>query len=125
MSYLQHQKGGNIKQLVKLHKRPSRDARLKIVNNFKRSFDKILLKGGIKTGTFHDIRRIVISMWFANGMNEYEVMRLAEHSNFATTHKFYLAVAADLVDHARVTTDQGLHQKMVRFDTPPFEAKKG
>jgi len=27
MSYLQHQKGGDMKQLVKLHKRPSRDGR--------------------------------------------------------------------------------------------------
>jgi len=96
------------------------DARLKVVNNFKRSLDKILLKAGVKTGTFHDIRRTVISMWFANGMSEYEVMRLAGHSDFATTHKFYLAVADDLVDRARVATAQGLRQKLVRFGTPLF-----
>jgi integrase len=96
------------------------DARLKVVNNFKRSFDKILRKAGVKKGTFHDIRRTVISMWFANGMSEYEVMRLAGHSDFATTHKFYLAVADDLVDRARVATAQGLRQKLVRLGTPPF-----
>ena len=90
------------------------DSRLKVVNNFKRSFDKILRKAGVKTGTFHDIRRTAISMWFANGMSEYDVMTLAGHSSFATTHKFYLAVADDLVHRARLATAQGLCQKMVQ-----------
>ncbi len=90
------------------------DSRLKVVNNFKRSLDKILRKAGVKTGTFHDIRRTAISMWFANGMSEYDVMTLAGHSSFATTHKFYLAVADDLVDRARIATAQGLCQKMVQ-----------
>jgi len=93
------------------------DSRLKVVNNMKRSFDKILRKAGVKTGTFHDIRRTAISMWFANGMSEYDVMTLAGHSSFATTHKFYLAVADDLVHRARVATAQGLRQKLVRFGT--------
>jgi len=101
------------------------DSRLRVVNNFKRSFDKILLKAGVKTGTFHDIRRTAISMWFANGMSEYEVMRLAGHSDFSTTHKFYLAVADGLIDRARVATAQGLRQKLVRFGTPPSEGEKG
>ena len=57
-------------------------------------------------------------MWFANGMSEYDVMTLAGHSSFATTHKFYLAVADDLVHRARVATAQGLRQKLVRFGTP-------
>lgn len=100
------------------------DARLRIVNNFKRSFDRILLKAGVKSGTFHDIRRTVISMWFANGMSEFEVMRLAGHSDFATTHQFYLAVADDLIDRARVATAKGLSQKLVRFGTRPLESQK-
>ncbi len=96
------------------------DARLKVVNNFKRSLDKILRKAGVKTGTFHDIRRTVISMWFANGMTEHDVMVLAGHSSFATTQEFYLAVADDMVDRARVATVQGLRQKMVHFGAHPF-----
>lgn len=32
------------------------DARLKVVNNLRRQFNKILAKAGIKKGTFHDIR---------------------------------------------------------------------
>jgi integrase len=91
------------------------DSRLKVVNNFKRSFDKILRRAGVKTGTFHDIRRTAISMWFANGMSEHDVMVLAGHSSFATTHKFYLVVADDLIDRARLATAQGLRQKLVQI----------
>ena len=91
------------------------DSRLKVVNNFKRCFDKILRRAGVKTGTFHDIRRTAISMWFENGMSEHDVMVLAGHSSFATTHKFYLAVADGLIDRARVATAQGLRQKLVQI----------
>ena len=95
------------------------DARLKVVNNLRRQFNIILRKAGVKNGTFHDIRRTAISMWLANGMSEHDVMVLAGHSSFATTHKFYLAVADDLVPRARVATAQGLRQKLVRFGTTP------
>jgi integrase len=90
-------------------------------DNFKRSFDKILRKAGVKTGTFHDIRRTAITMWLANGMSEYDVMVLTGHSSFTTTHKFYLAVSNDLVHRARVATVQGIRQKLVRFSTRPIE----
>jgi integrase len=93
------------------------DSRLKVVNNFKRSFDQILKRAGVKTGTFHDIRRTAISMWLVNGMSEYDVMTLAGHSSFSTTHKFYLAVADDLIHRARAATAQGLCQKLGRFGT--------
>ncbi len=93
------------------------DSRLKVVNNFKRSFDQILKKAGIKVGTFHDIRRTSISMWLAHGMSEYDVMNLAGHSSFSTTHKFYLAVADDLIQRARTATAEGLCKKMGRFGT--------
>jgi integrase len=96
------------------------DARLKIVNNFRRQFNAILKKAGVKNGTFHDIRRTAITMWFANGMSEHDVMVLAGHSSFATTHEFYLAVADDLIDRARVATAKGLCQKLGRFGTPAF-----
>lgn len=100
------------------------DARLKVVNNFKRSFDRILRKAGVKQGTFHDIRRTVISMWFANGLSEYEVMRLAGHSDFATTHKFYLAVADGLVDRARQATSQAIGEICCKSVASAFEPKK-
>jgi integrase len=100
------------------------DARLKVVNNFRRQFNVILRKAGVKKGTFHDFRRTAISMWLANGMSEHDVMVLAGHASFATTHKFYLAVADDLVRRARVATAKGLRQKLVRFGTRPFGDKR-
>jgi len=96
------------------------DASMKVVNNLGRQFNKILRRAGIKKGTIQDIRRTAITMWFANGMSEHDVMVLAGHSSFATTHEFYLAVADDLVDRARVATAQGLRQKMVHFGAHPF-----
>ena len=96
------------------------DASTKVVNNFRRQFNKICGKASVKKGTFHDIRRTTITMWFANGMSEHDVMVLAGHASFATTHEFYLAVADDLVHRARAATAQGLGQKLVRFGTRPF-----
>ena len=96
------------------------DPRLKIVNNFRRQFNKILRKAGVEEGTFHDFRRTAITMWFANGMSEHDVMVLAGHASFATTRKFYLAIAEDLIHRARVATVQGLRQKLVHFGAGAF-----
>jgi integrase len=96
------------------------DSRLKVVNNFRRQFNKILRKAGVKTGTFHDIRRTAITMWFTNGMSEHDVMVLAGHSSFATTHEFYLAVADDLVHRARLATAEGLRQKLVQIGADDY-----
>jgi hypothetical protein len=49
---------------------------------------------------FHGLRRTCLSNWLRNGMREYEVMALAGHSNFETTHKFYVAISQDLLDRA-------------------------
>jgi hypothetical protein len=48
-------------------------------------------------------------------MSEHDVMTLAGHSSFATTHQFYLAVADDLADRARLATPQGLCKKLAHF----------
>jgi integrase len=77
------------------------DSRRKVINNFRRGFQRIQSMAGVPKGQFHDMRRTAITNWFANGMSENDVMVLAGHSNFETTHKFYLAVASDLVDRAR------------------------
>jgi len=66
-------------------------------------------------GTFHDLRKTAISNWFAEGLKEYEVMTLAGHADFKTTHKFYLAIADDLKDRARQATARGLCQKLVQI----------
>ena len=91
------------------------DSRLKVVNNFTPQFEKILKTAGVKKGQFHDLRRTAITNWFANGMNENDVMVLAGHSNFATTHEFYLAVADDLVDRARLASANSVDQKLLQI----------
>ena len=78
------------------------DARLKVINNFSPHFKKILRRAGVdEKGQFHDLRKTALTNWLANGMSEHDVMVLAGHATFATTHQFYLAVADDLVDRAR------------------------
>ena len=62
------------------------DSRLKVVNNFGRDFGKILCRAGIGTGEFHDLRRTAICNWFDEGISEYDVMKLAGHADFRTTH---------------------------------------
>ncbi len=41
-------------------------------------------------------------------MKEYEVMKLAGHASFTTTHKFCLAVSKRLVSRARDVSKQAL-----------------
>jgi len=77
-------------------------SRLKVLNNFYKQFGKIFLRAGIKKkGKFHDIRSTALSNWFAEGLSEYKVQRLAGHSNFETTRKFYLSIKEDYIDKAR------------------------
>jgi hypothetical protein len=40
-------------------------------------------------------------------------MKLAGHSTFVVTHSFYLAVADDLMDRARVAVSNGLINRLV------------
>ena len=80
------------------------NARTSIVNNFTRHFHRILKLAGIKNSKFHDLRRTAITNWFRQGLSELDVMTLAGHANFDTTHKFYLAVADNLVERARKAT---------------------
>ena len=64
-------------------------------------FKDIRTMAGIKKGTFHDLRRTAITNWFYAGLEITEVMRLAGHSKYDTTLKYYLSVKDDLVDRAR------------------------
>lgn len=74
---------------------------------------------------FHDLRNTALTNWFRNGMSEHDVMRLAGHASFETTHKFYLAVADDLVDRARVATAAGVGQNLRRIcGAPTFSGKR-
>jgi len=91
------------------------DSRLKVVRNFEKQFKLILKRAHVKKGTFHDLRKTAICNWFVEGLREYEVMKLAGHSDFRTTHKYYLAVVDNLKDRAREVIDRGLCKKLVQI----------
>lgn len=89
------------------------DARNSIINNFTDMFGHIKKKACIKTGTFHDLRRTAITNWFYEGMEITEVMRLAGHSKYDTTLKYYLSVKDDLVDRARRAIKHRVSREML------------
>ena len=76
------------------------------VGNIRQQFIYILEQARIDHGTFHDLRRTCLTNWLAQGLSEYEVMILAGHASFDTTHKFYLAVRDDIIDRARQASTQ-------------------
>jgi integrase len=82
------------------------------VNNFTRHFEKLQARANVDQGEFHDLRRTCITRWFENGLSEFEVMKLAGHSDFQTTHRFYLAIRRDLVDRARRASDAAMRAEL-------------
>jgi len=90
-----------------------RDANNSVINGFTGMFKEIKTKAGIKKGTFHDLRRTAITNWFYAGLEITEVMRLAGHSKYDTTLKYYLAVKDDLVDRARKAVRHSVSREML------------
>lgn len=90
------------------------DVRNKTIHNFTRHFRKILGFAGVRAGQFHDLRRTSLSNLFASGMTEHDVMTIAGHANFSTTHEFYLAVADDVVGRARQAAEKVLNGDLLR-----------
>jgi len=100
------------------------DSSQKIVPRFNRTFRQILRRAQIERGTFHDLRRTAISNWLAKGLSEFEVMKLAGHANFSTTHRFYLRVRDDLIDRARQASTRAPNTNLARiWHTPPLARK--
>ena len=95
------QRYDRIQELRKQGKWSLIDARLKIIHNFDRDFKRILKAANIKSGRFHDLRSTALTNWLSAGLGEFDIMRLAGHSDFKTTHQFYLSVSDDLVSRAR------------------------
>ena len=102
------------------------DSRQNLIYNFHRDFEKIQKRAGLKKlRRFHDLRSTAISNWFAHGMREYEVMRLAGHSSFSTTHQFYLSIADGLIDRARQATTKAMSGILARtWRAPTFVEEK-
>jgi len=96
------------------------DSRLKVINNFGRDFGLILTRAAVNIGEFHDLRRTAICNWFAEGLSEYEIMKLAGHADFKTTHRFYLRVRDDLLDRARQASGRALSRNLARAWRAPL-----
>lgn len=94
-------------------------SRTSVVNRFNSKYKKMLKKARVRELKFHDLRNTALSNWFAQGMREFDVMNLAGHSSFATTHKFYLAVADDLIDRARDAAAASLRRNLARAGRTP------
>ena len=109
----------HIQQLRKQGKWSLRDARLKVINNFSREFKKILKMAGVRKRKFHCFRNTALTNWFANSMTEHDVMTLAGHSSFSTTHTFYLAVADDLVERARKAAEKSVDKNLAHIWRAP------
>jgi integrase len=90
------------------------DPTSKVITSFSYGFRRILRQARVEEGQFHDLRRTAICNWFREGLKEFEIMRLAGHATFATTHKYYLRVRDDLVDRAREATARGLCQNLLQ-----------
>jgi integrase len=89
-------------------------ARTLIVQNFNTQFNRIMAKAAVKKGTFHDIRRTAITNWLYQGLSIYDVMKLAGHSKFETTYKFYLQVKDGLLERARKATTHAVSQELLQ-----------
>jgi integrase len=98
------------------------DSRQKLIPNFNEVFGKILGRAGIDCGTFHDLRRTAISNWLAKGLSEFEVMKLAGHSNFSTTHRFYLRIRDDMIGRARKASIRPTNSDLARTWHAPLAA---
>jgi integrase len=95
------------------------DSRQKPIPKFNDVFGRILGRAGIDCGTFYDLRRTAISNWLAKGLSEFEVMKLAGHSNFSTTHRFYLRVRDDMIDRARKASIRATNADLARIGHAP------
>jgi integrase len=84
------------------------------LNNFTRQFKEIRALAGIDHGEFHDLRRTCLTNWPKNGLSEFDVVNFASHSKFETTRRFYLAVRENIVDRARLVSEQTIESDLLR-----------
>lgn len=90
------------------------DARISIIYRFNDLFQEIRQKARIQPHkTFHDIRRTAITNWFYEKLEINEVMRLAGHSKYDTTVKYYLSVKDDLMNKARKAVKYRVSREML------------
>jgi integrase len=106
-------------QRLRLQGKAAPTGRNKLITNFSRTFGQILKRASVKHREFHDLRSTAITNWLYNGLKEHEVMELAGHSSFDTTHKFYLAIKDGLYDRARQANTASMGESLLRICCAP------
>jgi integrase len=93
------------------------------LSKFCHHFNRIRSLSGIRTGTFHDLRRTCLSNWIVQGLSLHEVKELAGHASIETTERFYLAVRKDVLDRARAASEASRKgQSVARLLRAPSES---
>jgi len=96
------------------------------LSKFCHHFNRIRSLAGIRTGTFHDLRRTCLSNWIVQGLSLHEVKELAGHASIETTERFYLAVRKDILDRARAASEASRRsQSVARLLRAPSESDRG
>ena len=96
-----------------------------LLSKFCHHFNKIRSLAGIRTGTFHDLRRTCLSNWIVQGLSLHEVKELAGHASIETTERFYLAVRRDVLYRARAASEASRKgQSVARLLRAPSESDR-
>jgi hypothetical protein len=67
-----------------------------------------------------------LTRWFQNSLSELNVMKLSGHSDFETTHRFYLSVIRDLLEKALIATAAAMSNDFGEYlARVPFLPKEG
>lgn len=80
---------------------------------FDHEFRRMADQAGIRSVSFHDLRRTCITEWMESGLMPHEVRILAGHADIETTMKYYVATRRTMIDRARKASDDKLRQKIV------------
>jgi len=60
------------------------------------------------------LRKTATTDWFYQGLDIYDVMRLAGHSKYETTYRFYLQVKDGLIERARRAIAHTVSQELLQ-----------
>lgn len=68
--------------------------------SYRKAFQRILKRAGVKNKTYHDLRRTCLTEW-SRHLEPKDLMDLAGHSKIETTMRYYIALNESRVNRAR------------------------
>jgi len=85
--------------------------------SYRKAFQRILTRAGVKGKTYHDLRRTCLTEW-SRILEPKDLMDLAGHSKIETTMTYYIALDESRVDRARKASDKMLGAAESASTTP-------